>query len=396
MVFHLSKEATKGPESFVATAVVGIFPQEEGERAAWDPEIQIEDAEVDLLSMGVLKPVWSVGNFEERWDLPQEEGCKRLRGMLQVERIGEGSSFRLRCTGNYEPDIESIMNSWIECYEKVIKIRNERYLIRQLEELDTMMTKQEDLSARRNKDLTVLVQQFGIPVLDEEMPELGVEEKEALAILTQEIIEAQSELSGLKTQIGEYKKGNYAINLAYSEYATGRLRELSQKLESAKVVSENTNADLIEKEAARQSMELTVALMEKEAELVMLSLEKRAEILTKRVELLKVRRGELQDRLINMTLQKREFENAHRSYRDSQNVLQELRGRLTRLRHSLSEPQEILIVREGVTISREGLLKRFVKEEMLAWLLGVIALMVFLVYLCELLFPAKVAWIDSE
>lgn len=265
----------------VSTAVIQILPTTP---VRSDPALRTENFianEIASLSMG---QVLDRAARDNDWKLH----APSLQNILKVERLEGTDMARITATETGELEGPEIINGVIRAYV-ALRGESERTITeQQLKALDDELLALSDLVQDHHKELTVLIQQYGIPYFETQPVQLGKTESEML------------EKARHKHQELQFEEVLLAAELAALDETSAEYRSLSKKLKTLSRQFENIGS-----------------------------------LVDRRL-----------DQTINLSLQQRQYQNARRAYQNALDLLDELKRQQMETRVALKMPVTPLIIRQ--------------------------------------------------
>lgn len=270
--------------SHKSTAIIQILPTTV---VLTDASLRTEnfiDNEIASLSMGVvITKAIEVKNWKER-GLQLED----LQNSLKVERIEGTDMARITAFADDKSTAKEIVDSIISAY---VSNRNKMEVDlseRSLEALDSEVIAQSDLVQDHRKDLTVLIQQYGIPYFENTPNPLGQTELEVFSDSKKQLHQHEIKLALLKKE-----------------------------------------QDVLERDKAIREKLLT-----------------QIEILSLQINALKGITDENQDNTVDLSLKQYTYNRAKESYVQSKDLLGKMKRRQQEARVALKMPRNPIFVRQ--------------------------------------------------
>lgn len=353
------------PRKFESTSVVQVHPSmiainPIGNSGGVNPGAQMtrnymENEFQTIVAAETLKMAAAKIDLEARWSMEMDEVVSVLKGVVQAVPM-RGTDFIKITVRHAKPDdAKEIADSVAEAYMERRKQTEVNRAERALEALDDELIAQSDMVQDHRKDLTVLIQQYGIPYFDgNNSNPLGATEQDMFRSARHKLADFQTQRDQIEIQIKELvgmdnqELVEYAAGLDLPEnQVTYYFTQHREAIEGRRtLIAQGLGANHPDINAIEERAEGAMEYARKEAISLKAVLRTKLELVNRQVERMKEMVDDRQGDTVDLSLKQHTYTQAKETYEQSRAMLREMKIKQQEARVLLKMPRDPITLHE--------------------------------------------------
>jgi polysaccharide biosynthesis transport protein len=353
------------PRKFESTSVVQVNPSmiainPIGNSGAANPGAQMtrnymENEFQTIVSAETLKMAAEKISLPTRWSMEMDDVITALKGVVNASPMRGTDFIEIRVRHAKPDDAKEIADAVSEAYMSRRKAAEVDRAERALEALDQELISQSDKVQDHRKDLTVLIQQYGIPYFDgSNANPLGATEQEMFRSARQKLADFETQRDQIEIQIKELVGMDnedlvtYAAGLDLPEnqvtyYYTQYREAIEQK---GTLVAQGLAARHPDIIAVEERAEGAMEYARKEAVSLKAVLKTKLELINRQVERMREMVDARQGDTVDLSLRQHHYTQAKETYEQSRAMLSEMKIKQQEARVLLKMPRDPITLHE--------------------------------------------------
>ena len=353
------------PRKFESTSVVQVHPSmiainPIGNGSGMNPGANMtrnymENEFLTITTAETLKMAADRISLPTRWSMDMDDVVSNLKGVVGASPIRGTDFIQIKVRHAKPDDAKEIADAVSQAYMERRKQSEVNRAQRALEALDEELISQSDKVQDHRKDLTVLIQQYGIPYFDGNSSNpLGATEEQMFRNARQRLAEFQTERDQIEIQIKKLVEMNnedlvtYAAGLELPEnqvtYYYSQHREAIG--ERATLIAQglgDRHPDIV---SIDQKISGSMENAHKEAVSLKEVLKTRLDLVHRQVERMEEMVGARQNDTVDLSLKQHSYTQAKETYEQSRMMLREMKIKQQEARVLLKMPRDPITLHE--------------------------------------------------
>ena len=353
------------PRKFESTSVVQVHPSmiainPIGNSSGVNPGANMtrnymENEFQTIVAAETLKTAAKKISLPTRWSMEMDDVVANLKGVVGASPLRGTDFIQIRVRHAKPDDAKEIADAVSEAYMERRKKAEVDRAKRALDALDEELISQSDRVQDRRKDLTVLIQQYGIPYFDESRSStLGDTEQQMFRDARQRLAEFETQRDRIEIQIRKLVEMDnedlvtYAAGLELPEnqvtYYFTQFREALGQRET--LIAQGLGAGHPDIIAVDQRASGAMENARKEAVSLKAVLKTRLELINRQVDRMEEMVDDRQDDSVDLSLKQHSYTQAKETYEQSRLMLREMKIKQQEARVLLKMPRDPITLHE--------------------------------------------------
>ncbi len=353
------------PRKFESTSVVQVHPSmitinPLGASGGVNPGAQMtrnymENEFQTIVAAETLKMAADKISLPTRWSMEMDDVIATLKGVVRASPMRGTDFIEIRVRHAKPDDAKEIADAVSEAYMSRRKATEVNRAQKSLDALDEELISQSDKVQDHRKDLTVLIQQYGIPYFDGNRSNpLGATEQDMFRNARQRLAEFETQRDQIEIQIKKLVEMDnqdlvaYAAGLDLPEnQVTHYFTQYREALENRRTLIAQGLAerhpDIIAVEERAQG---AMSYAQKEAVSLKAVLKTQLELINRQVERMREMVDDRQDDTVDLSLKQHTYTQAKETYEQSREMLREMKIKQQEARVLLKMPRDPITLHE--------------------------------------------------
>lgn len=327
----------------------GVNPGAQMTRNYMENEFQM------IVAAETLKMAAEKINLQTRWGMEMDEVITVLKNVVQAMPM-RGTDFIQITVRHAKPDdAKEIADSVSEAYMQLRKQREVNRAQSALDALDEELIAQSDMVQDYRKDLTVLIQQYGIPYFDgNNSNPMGTTEQDMFRSARHKLADFQTQRDQIEIQIkalvgmDNQELVEYAAGLDLPEnqvtYYFTQYREAVEQRRT--MIAQGLGANHPDITAIEERAQGAMEYSRKEAVSLKAVLRTKLELINRQVERMEEMVGDRQNDTVDLSLKQHSYTQAKETYEQSRAMLREMKIKQQEARVLLKMPRDPITLHE--------------------------------------------------